>query len=252
MKLRTHLRDRAAARPEEEPDAISVQGRAAFLRLVSLLLQYPDPGLLAARDELCRAADALPASPGRDKLVAFTAWYRECEPMPLARSYVETFDLRRRSSLYLTYYLHGDTRRRGMALLTLKQRYRVAGLTPPEGELPDFLPVVCEFAALAGPGTGEAPLRQHRKGLELIRAALRSAGSPYSLVLDALCAGLPGLSAAERAAVTDLALSGPPAEDVGLAPYGPPLDRLAPYGPPLDEMNAPPYSSPLNEMEVRP
>ncbi|GAA2206544.1 hypothetical protein GCM10009850_020020 [Nonomuraea monospora] len=227
------------------------QDRAAFMRLVSLLLQYPDAGLLAARDALCRAAAALPASPGRDPLIAFTEWYRECEAMPLARSYVETFDLRRKSSLYLTYYLHGDTRRRGMALLTLKQRYRVAGLVPPEGELPDFLPVVCEFAALAGAVTGEAPLRQHRQGLELIRSALRSGGSAYALVLDALCAELPELSAADRAAVADLALAGPPAEEVGLAPYGPPL---SPYGPPLDPYGPPldSYDPPLDGREVRP
>ncbi|HEX4816338.1 nitrate reductase molybdenum cofactor assembly chaperone [Nonomuraea sp. NPDC049480] len=217
MKLLNRRASAAAARHED---------RASLLRLVSLLLQYPDADLFAARAELCRAADALPESPARDALVAFTDWYRECEPMRLARHYVETFDLRRKSSLYLTYYLHGDTRRRGMALLTLKQRYRVAGLTPPDGELPDFLPVVCEFAALAGPAIGEAPLRQHRKGLELIRTALHEAGSSYSLVLDALCAELPSLSEAERAAVADLALAGPPAEEVGLAPYGPPLNEM--------------------------
>ncbi|GAA3210387.1 nitrate reductase molybdenum cofactor assembly chaperone [Nonomuraea helvata] len=195
--------------------------RAALLRLVSVLLQYPDAGLLAARDELAEAVSRLPESAARGSLTRFLVWFGDTEPMALARAYVETFDLRRRSSLYLTYYLHGDTRRRGMALLTLKQRYRLAGLTPPEGELPDFLPVVCEFAALAGPATGEAPLRQHRKGLELIRTALHDSGSPYALVLDALCTELPDLSAAERAAVTDLALAGPPAEEVGLAPFGP-------------------------------
>ncbi|MEV4286804.1 nitrate reductase molybdenum cofactor assembly chaperone [Nonomuraea bangladeshensis] len=200
--------------------------RAALLRLVSLLLQYPDPALLAARDELAEAVRALPESPARASLTAFVAWFGDQPQMELARHYVQTFDLRRRSSLYLTYYLHGDTRRRGMALLTLKQRYRVAGLTPPEGELPDFLPVVCEFAALAGPATGEAPLRQHRKGLELIRTALHEGGSPYALVLDALCGELPELSAAEQSAVADLALVGPPAEEVGLAPYGPPLTEL--------------------------
>ncbi|MFI6181346.1 nitrate reductase molybdenum cofactor assembly chaperone [Nonomuraea sp. NPDC051191] len=201
------------------------QERAALLRLVSLLLQYPDAGLLAARAELHRAVAALPDGHPRQALEQFLWWFGDRQPMPLARHYVETFDLRRRSSLYLTYYLHGDTRRRGMALLTLKRRYRVAGLTPPEGELPDFLPVVCEFAALAGPDAGEAPLRQHRKGLELIRTALHESGSPYALVLDALCAVLPGMSAAERAAVADLALAGPPAEEVGLAPYGPPLNE---------------------------
>ncbi|MGW0451019.1 hypothetical protein ACWDWV_37210 [Streptosporangium sandarakinum] len=50
--------------------------------------------------------------------------------------------------------------------------------------------------------------------------------SPYARVLDALCAELPDLSEAERAAVADLALAGPPAEDVGLAPFGPPLNEL--------------------------
>ncbi|MFF5207587.1 nitrate reductase molybdenum cofactor assembly chaperone [Streptosporangium sp. NPDC000396] len=200
----------------------SQEHRTALLRLVSLLLQYPDAELLAARAELSRAVAALPDSVSRESLTRFMRWFCDAEPMGLARAYVETFDLRRKSSLYLTYYLHGDTRRRGMALLTLKQRFRVAGLNPPDGELPDFLPVVCEFAALAGPSTGEAPLRQHRKGLELIRTALRDAGTPYALVLDALCAALPDLSAAERAAVADLALAGPPAEEVGLAPFAPP------------------------------
>ncbi|MFI6988783.1 nitrate reductase molybdenum cofactor assembly chaperone [Nonomuraea wenchangensis] len=221
------LRLRSDARPGTETGTQLAPGeRAALLRLVSLLLQYPDPALLAARDELAQAVRALPESAARASLTAFVAWFRDQRPMELARSYVQTFDLRRRSSLYLTYYLHGDTRRRGMALLTLKQRYRVAGLTPPEGELPDFLPVVCEFAALAGPATGEAPLRQHRKGLELIRTALHESGSPYAFVLDALCGELPELSAAEHAAVADLALAGPPAEEVGLAPYGPPLTEL--------------------------
>ena len=46
----------------------------------------------------------------------------------LAARYVETFDLRRRATLYLTYYAHGDTRERGMALLRLKKLYRAAGL----------------------------------------------------------------------------------------------------------------------------
>ncbi|GAA5076178.1 nitrate reductase delta subunit [Thermocatellispora tengchongensis] len=220
------------------------EDRAALLRLVSLLLQYPDAELIAARGELAGAVRRLPESAARASLARFTAWFGRTEPMALARAYVETFDLRRACSLYLTYYLHGDTRRRGMALLALKQRYRAAGLTPPEGELPDFLPVVCEFAALAGPGAGEAPLRQHRQGLELIRTALRDADSPYAAVLDALCAELPGLSAAERAAVAGLALTGPPAEEAGVhdepAPFGPPTPELPPFGPLAHEMEARP------------
>jgi nitrate reductase delta subunit len=196
--------------------------RAETIGLIGLLLQYPDEGLVAGRDEFAVTADDLPGGPVRESLLDFLRWYREQSPFELAQHYVETFDLRRRTSLYLTYYLHGDTRRRGMAMLVLKQRYRAAGLTPPEDELPDYLPVVCEFAALLGPGTGEAPLRQHRTGLELIRAGLRDAASPYSALLDALTVLLGELSDADRAAVLEIAAEGPPDEEVGLAPFAPP------------------------------
>lgn len=47
-----------------------------------------------------------------------------------------------------------------MALLALAQRYRATGWDIDGGELPDHLPVVLEFAALTGPGSGEAPLRE--------------------------------------------------------------------------------------------
>jgi nitrate reductase delta subunit len=191
--------------------------RAALLQLISLLLQYPDAELLDARPRLTAAARALPPALGREPLTAFTAWYQAAEPLELAAGYVETFDLRRKCTLHLTYYLHGDTRRRGMALLELKHRYRAAGLVPPDGELPDYLPVVCEFAAREG-AAGEEPLRAHRKGLELLRAALAERGSPYALVLEALCGLLPAMSEAEVDQVTGLALAGPPRELVGRLP----------------------------------
>ncbi len=195
-----------------------MEDRARLFRLISVLLQYPDDELVSLRPDIAAAVRDLPESSG---LLEFVSWFTTASPADLARHYVETFDLRRRSSLYLTYYLHGDTRRRGMALLTLKQRYRAAGLVPPEDELPDFLPMVCEFAAIEG-HRGEAALRQHRQGIELIRTALHHNGSHYALVLDTLAGLLPGMSEADHAAVVDLMLAGPPAEDVGLAPFAPP------------------------------
>ncbi|QNP68312.1 nitrate reductase molybdenum cofactor assembly chaperone [Streptomyces roseirectus] len=196
------------------------EARALLLRLCSLLLQYPDRELVAGRAELANAVAALPRSRAAGELAVFLAWFAGQEGEALERHYVEMFDLRRRSGLHLTYYLHGDTRRRGMALLTLSRRYRAAGWDVGGGELPDHLPVVLEFAALAGPGGGEAPLRQHRRGLELIRCALAEAGSPYRHVLAALCGLLPPPTRADLAAVARLAADGPPAEEVGLTPYG--------------------------------
>jgi nitrate reductase delta subunit len=213
VRSATGRRGRLALTPRETEE------RALLLRLLSLLLQYPDAELAAAWPALAETAGALPPSAGAADVVAFTRWFGAQEPQALERHYVEVFDLRRKSSLYLTYYLHGDTRRRGMALLTMATRFRAAGWEIGGGELPDHLPVVLEFAALTGPGAGEAPLRQHRRGLELIHRALTDVGSPYRHLLAALLTLLPPPTAADLAAVAALAAEGPPAEDVGLDPY---------------------------------
>ncbi|MGC1212263.1 MAG: nitrate reductase molybdenum cofactor assembly chaperone [Micromonospora sp.] len=194
--------------------------RARIFELVSLLLTYPDDELLGAGAELGAAAARIADGTVRGQLEEFLDWLRGATPIEVQRHYVQTFDLRRRSGLYLTYYLHGDTRKRGMALLVLKQRYRAQGLRLAEGELPDLLPVVLEFAAVVGPGEGEAPLRQHRKGIELLRSALADSGTPYRLLLDAVCAVLPELTDADRAAIAALAVDGPPVETVGLDSLG--------------------------------
>ncbi|WP_129843594.1 nitrate reductase molybdenum cofactor assembly chaperone [Streptomyces sp. RFCAC02] len=215
--VRTRLR--AAVRRRPRLTHAELLDRELLLRLLSLLLQYPDAELTAARPTLIAAPRALRPTAAATELAAFTDWFAGQEPQALERHYVETFDLRRRSSLYLTYYLHGDTRRRGMALLALAQRYRAAGWEIGGGELPDHLPVVLEFAAVSGPGPGEAPLRQHRRGLELIHRALADAGSPYRHLLAALLTLLPPATAADLAAVAALAAGGPPDEAVGPAPY---------------------------------
>jgi nitrate reductase delta subunit len=122
--------------------------------------------------------------------------------------------------LYLTYYRHGDTRRRGMALLAFKTAYRAAGLEPAGAELPDYLPVVLDFAAVAP--AGEDLLRRHRADLELLRRAVHQAGTPYARVVDAVCAQLPRLGRRDLLRVRAAEQQGPPAEDVGLEPFAPP------------------------------
>jgi nitrate reductase delta subunit len=191
-------------------------------QLLSVLLRYPDERLVAARAEVTGAIAALPASETRTALERFAEHLAGATALQLARVYVETFDLRRRTSLYLTYPLHGDTRKRGIALLRLKRLYAAAGLEQTGGELPDYLPLMLEFAALAPPSLGETILREHRPALELLRQGLHQKESPYAHLLDALCAGLPRLGAVERERVRRLAADGPPSEQVGLQPFAPP------------------------------
>ena len=216
----------------QQPTAEQV---ATARQAASLLLGYPDEDLLA-RLPLLRAAVA--PLPG-ELAGPLGRFLDSLETVPLIEqqaAYVETFDLRRRCSLYLTYYAYGDTRKRGMALLQFKHLYQRAGLTLTDDELPDHLAVVLEFAATGDARRGERLLHGHRAGLELIRLALEDRSSPYRHVLHAVCATLPPVSAADREAVLRLAQQGPPAEDVGLDPYG-----AAPFAPP--EFMPPPVSA---------
>jgi nitrate reductase delta subunit len=192
----------------------------------SLLLAYPDEELLG-RLALLRAAVAPVPAAFAGPLGRFLD---HVETTPLDRQqadYVETFDLRRRCCLYLTSFTHGDTRKRGMALLQFKHLDSRAGMTLTDAELPDHLAVVLEFAAIGDAVRGERLLTEYRAGLELIRVALEERRSPYAWVLQAVSATLPPVEAADREAVLRLAQQGPPAEDVGLDPYG-----ATPFAPP--------------------
>jgi nitrate reductase molybdenum cofactor assembly chaperone NarJ/NarW len=192
---------------------------ASPYKIASLLLQYPTVALLdgigVLESEAARQPRAAATGFGQ-----FLGWLRATPPEQVAQHYVATFDLRRRCALYLTYYRYGDTRRRGMAMLTFKAAYRAAGFEPADDELPDYLPLVLDFAALHP--RGEKLLRSHRADLELLLRALRQADSPYAGVVGAVCALLPAMRRPDLAVVARAWENGPPAEEVGLEPFAPP------------------------------
>ena len=188
-------------------------------KVASVLLQYPTIALFDGLGELARAVGEGPRAT-REAFGKMVDWLSRTSPDAVAQHYVETFDLRRRCALYLTYYRYGDTRKRGMAMVEFKAAYRAAGLVPAEDELPDYLPMVLDFAA-AHP-RGEKLLRAHRADLELLLRALRDAGSPYADVVAGVCAMLPALRRPDLALVRRLSEQGPPGEDVGLEPFAPP------------------------------
>lgn len=189
-------------------------------KLASVLLQYPTAAVFSGLDELDGVATAISPRESRESFGQFLRWLRRTPSTEVAQHYVETFDLRRRCALYLTYYRYGDTRKRGMAMLGFKTAYRAAGFVPSEEELPDYLPLVLEFASMAPRGV--LLLRSERGDLELLRKALHEAGTPYAAVVDAICAQLPKARSRDLALVRKHWATGPPHEDVGLEPFAPP------------------------------
>ncbi|TIC80403.1 nitrate reductase molybdenum cofactor assembly chaperone [Nocardioides sp. GY 10113] len=207
-------------RPSRRSDPRVIHQAAAWC------LGYPDAALL---ERVPMLRGALAEQPGDDAALAlmrFVEHLAATAPVALVRDYVDVFDLSSKHTLYLSYWTDGDTRRRGETLAGFKQRYRDAGLlVNTHGELPDYLPMVLEYAALADPEAGRALLQEYRASLELIRLSLVDRGSPYGDVLTAVCATLPGASPRDRAAAMALARTGPPTETVGLEPLPYPVPR---------------------------
>lgn len=209
---------------------------AVVHRLASVLLAYPTPELIALLPVVRAASRELPERE-REPFTGLIDHLGARRLVELQADYVETFDLRRRCSPYLTYYAYGDTRKRGVALVEFKQAYRHAGFEMTgdgSPELPDHLAVVLEFCSSQDAASQEAGIRlllAHRAGLELLRIALQDAGSPYAGVLVAVCGTLPPLAGEDRAAVAKLAAEGPPDEEVGLEPFAPPSYMPAQHHP---------------------
>lgn len=205
--------------------------RAGLFLLLGRLLDYPDPELLRDRPAVVEAARELPASRASNALRPFLSGWAERSAAELEAEYVQTFDLSADTSLHLTYHLHGDRRERAGAFLRLAQLYRAGGWEASTGELPDYLPLMLEFAALAPGGLGRAVLAEHRPALELLRRRLVAAGSPYQHVVRAVLLALPRLGHRDRGLVAKLLAEEPSAELVGREPFALPAFALHDRGP---------------------
>lgn len=213
---------RAATLPAEQ---LTVAWQSA-----SLLLGYPDEALVDQLEVIHRLSHRLPDAVGGP--LRSTVVHLEASSLSqLQEEYVDTFDTRRRHNLFLTYFAHGDTRKRGVALLRFKQTYLRSGFVLDDSELPDHLCVVLEYAATVDHELGRKLLLDHRAGLELLRLSLAEVGSGWAGAVSAVTATLPTLQGDEWEAIRRLAAEGPPEEEVGLTPYATPGFDPGPAGP---------------------
>ena len=156
------------------------------------LLEYPGAGdeLLAAASEL---AEGLAAREGAavlaDQALALVAFWRSRSPSEREEAYVRTFDLQAPICLDVGYQVFGESYKRGVFLVTMRQALRRHDLD--EGsELPDHLPAALRL--LPRLSAEEEPralvIEALLPALGKMRAAGRGAEGPYGRVLD-LCEG---------------------------------------------------------------
>ena len=206
----TVLRDRTPSR------SFPVPAWRDVLALASRLLDYPDNALVTRRDKALVAARELPESVASRNILAFTEWFVQADPDAARMEYVATFDHKRRNALYVTYAAHGDTRTRGAALLEFQNLYLKADFPWLPGELPDYLPTVAHFAAVADEDDARMALALARPGVELVARSLRQARSPWARLTNAIVECMPPIDRATQRQVEERVTSGPPRELVGV------------------------------------
>jgi nitrate reductase delta subunit len=158
------------------------------LRACALLIGYPDASLrgllpdlrLALHDEGALSASRLA------ELDALIDTLQQQPALDGEAAYVELFDRGRSTSLHLFEHVHGDSRDRGPAMIDLAQTYEKAGLFLSAGELPDYLPVVLEFASTQPPKEARAFLAEMTHILNALFTALVKRESRYASVVGAL------------------------------------------------------------------
>lgn len=117
------------------------------LKALSLLLCYPTAELQDAMPEIGSVLASDPRLPPAIGL-ALQQLARDLgqgDLFGVQESYVMLFDRSRTLSLNLFEHVHGESRDRGGAMVSLIETYRAAGFEPATTELPDHLPVLLEF-----------------------------------------------------------------------------------------------------------
>lgn len=158
------------------------------LRVLARLLSYPDADLRAHAGDMRQALAAERALPAArlQELQALLNTLERGDALDIEAEYVHLFDRGRATSLHLFEHVHGDSRDRGPAMIDLAQNYEKAGLFLAPGELPDYLPVVLEFASTQPPREARAFLGETVHILNAIFSALQQRHSAYASVLGAL------------------------------------------------------------------
>ena len=159
----------------------------SLLKLVGVLLDYPQDELWQHGDELLAAADDPGLSPARRaQLTGFVRELLALDALDAQDRWLSLFDRGRAMSLLLFEHIHGESRDRGQAMVDLIEAYRKNGFALDAKELPDYLPLLLEYLNLRPQEEARDWLQHvsHIIGLLAARAGERE--SAYAVLLEIL------------------------------------------------------------------
>ncbi len=161
---------------------------ARTFKALGLLLSYPSPDItMIARDAAAAIADeALVPSGLAAHITALATEIATADRIDVEGRYHQLFDRSRALSLNLYEHVHGESRDRGQAMVELLGLYDAHGFDLAARELPDFLPVFCEFLSTMEVAAARALLGEAGHVVAALAERLRKRRSPYQWPLHAL------------------------------------------------------------------
>jgi len=157
-------------------------------KILSVLLEYPEEELIDSLPEIRTILKDSTEIDAAEK-VALRKFLDYLVSMPLTELqayYVRTFDSTPEHSLHLTHHLFGDEsdRERGPALIDLGEMFKEYGVKTVTNELPDYLPLLLEFASHLEENEAMVFLSDVNKVLNILIDNLTKANSPYAAPLS--------------------------------------------------------------------
>ena len=177
------------------------------LKALSLMLSYPTRELQHAMPEIgaVLASDTRLTAAARRALRPLVEELAGRDIYDLEEQFVLLFDRSRTLSLNLFEHVHGESRDRGGAMVSLVETYREGGFDPVTSELPDHLPVLLEFLSTRPFGEAQETLADAAHIFEALKTRLERRESAYAAVFASLLQ-LAGAKANKEAVAEMLAL----------------------------------------------
>lgn len=171
---------------KETADRDMIDERTAALRVLALLLDYPDGDLFNSLGEIVSVAEQVQPTEMQSAIKRFVEYLR---PQPLIQAqecYTAAFDVDPAATMNMTYHIHGDNEERAAALARLQRSYERAGWERATGELPDYLPLMLEFIAVCGHPAHAGAVWKCLQGLGKLTAHLEKKAPAYAALLHPL------------------------------------------------------------------
>ncbi|MFU0444656.1 nitrate reductase molybdenum cofactor assembly chaperone [Pseudocitrobacter faecalis] len=152
-----------------------------ILKVIGLLLEYPDEVCWENRDELINLVE-------RDApmLLPFVVKHLSVPLLDKQAEWCEFFERGRATSLLLFEHVHAESRDRGQAMVDLMAQYEKVGLQIDCRELPDYLPLYLEYLSILPPHDAQDGLQNVAPILALLGGRLKQREAPWYQIFDAL------------------------------------------------------------------